>query len=347
MNVNTLVTDKNPSIKIAEFDYNGKQKKIVAYSKKYNNAILLNKEIPIEVLLQKEDKYFNFKKEKTIFFKKIIGSSWDFSFLKYFEFLLTKTGKIFCFFLLFPCILTFSLIKFISQQSKLYSNFFDTNSLLVIILFCICLLIQTIFHEFGHLTAMKKNKLSLSGVGVGIYLTSVVLFVPMYESWLLKRKQRLEIDIAGIIFQLYFIFIVLMVNLFIKSELVNIYILFSTMILLNNFNPFLKYDGYWILSDHLGVYNLHKWIRISIKNMFTNSEELTAVFYKHTIIKIKCYSLITSIFLVFFLFMLFRINVTNITELIVEANIFRLFYTVFIAYFTLLAFKSIIRVLWR
>lgn len=111
-------------------------------------------------------------------------------------------------------------------------------------------------HEFGHVTAAYKNGCRNMSIGMGWYLYFFVFYAELSESWRLSRKQRVLVDAGGMYFQgLYMSMLVL-----IYSQTYSVAIFYCMLILgisfIWNLNPFLKMDGYWIVSDWLGISNL-------------------------------------------------------------------------------------------
>ena len=127
------------------------------------------------------------------------------------------------------------------------------------------MLASSLMHEIGHATACKYFGIKHGNIGIGLYLMFPVLYTDVTEAWKLKRKQRCVIDFAGIYFQMYLLAMLLVIYN------ITMYDILYYMILLMNFNfaltlnPFFKFDGYWMMTDLLGIANLRKkgneWIK--------------------------------------------------------------------------------------
>lgn len=126
------------------------------------------------------------------------------------------------------------------------------------ILFIIILLFSFAFHELGHATAASFYQCKVGGVGIGLYLFRPVLFTDLSYTWKLSNKKRMVVDFGGIYFQIILMNIFLIIFYFGKSTVWAALLLFSILICLFNLNPFLRLDGYWILSDYLEVNNINK-----------------------------------------------------------------------------------------
>lgn len=115
-----------------------------------------------------------------------------------------------------------------------------------------------VIHEFGHATACTRGGVAPSDIGVTIYLVFPAFYSNVNASWLLGRWQRFRVDIGGIYFQLWIgMFYAL---LFFLTRIFIFRFAFFVVIIscLFSLNPFLKYDGYWMLTDLLGVVNLSR-----------------------------------------------------------------------------------------
>ena len=80
----------------------------------------------------------------------------------------------------------------------------------------------------------------------------------------------------------------------------------SVLTVLSNFNPFIKMDGYWIVSDILGVEDLHKLTRDVVSNFFKKNDvnkPLTR-FKRQQKMIILTYILLSIFFMVYFALMI-------------------------------------------
>lgn len=138
----------------------------------------------------------------------------------------------------------------VSARQKLY---IDNVAFLYFFLFgfIICL-----FHEIGHASALSYYGKKAGDIGVGFFLFYPVFYCDVSEAWFLKKNERVVVNLGGIYFEL------LAANLFIISTYMTdnmIYVCLASLILFRtilNLNPFLRRDGYWILSDLTNKPNL-------------------------------------------------------------------------------------------
>jgi putative peptide zinc metalloprotease protein len=124
------------------------------------------------------------------------------------------------------------------------------------------LLIFSMFaHELGHASASSRYGAPARDIGFGLYLVYPVFYNDVTAAWRLTRPQRLVIDLAGVFFQFLVagsylvIYHLTGVQAFYLAA-VSIFFLGLVVLL-----PIFKFDGYWLLSDLLGVPNLSSQIR--------------------------------------------------------------------------------------
>ncbi|MBE6048203.1 MAG: hypothetical protein E7213_07380 [Clostridium sp.] len=201
------------------------------------------------------------------------------------------------------------------------------------------------FHELGHITASKLYGSVPKSLGVGIYFISPVIFVDVDDSWKLKKNQRVIVDLGGVYFQVVYSTLLLFIYfLNYNPVFIILYFMFMTSVIFN-LNPFLKYDGYWFLSDLLGVYNLNKKfpivIRSCIKWIFGKKESfnnLREVWKNNVLITIFLYGLVSIIFYIFFSFKIVMYILSNINVI----NKLNLLSLVLLILFVFIGVKSII-----
>jgi putative peptide zinc metalloprotease protein len=120
------------------------------------------------------------------------------------------------------------------------------------------ILLSNLWHELGHATACRLYGVRNGHIGFGFYLFFPVFYTDVSEAWHLPRLQRAVVDVAGIYFQLIFstgLYILYLItgNLVFLLAFIGI-----AAILLFTLIPFFKFDGYWLVSDLIGVPNLRQ-----------------------------------------------------------------------------------------
>ncbi len=130
--------------------------------------------------------------------------------------------------------------------------------------------ISVTFHEFGHVTAADYYGAEHGGIGGGFYLFSPVYFADVTDIWKLHPKKRIIVNLAGIYFELIVCSIFIIIGTLFNVGSLSIIGLFIVINTLFNLNPFLRSDGYWILTDLLEIPNLYKKSSESLKKMLSS-----------------------------------------------------------------------------
>lgn len=135
------------------------------------------------------------------------------------------------------------------------------------------LFIIILLHEIGHVSAAIKSGIKPRGVGLGFYTVLPVMYTDLTDAWKLNKTNKLKVNLAGIFIQLIIGTILvtcinLSSNLYLKEILNHLYII-NYVIIGINLIPFLKFDGYWILSDLTGISNLIQESNEKALNLFT------------------------------------------------------------------------------
>lgn len=120
-------------------------------------------------------------------------------------------------------------------------------------------------HELGHAFACRHYGGEVPSLGLMLLVFTPVPYCDTTSAWRLRRRhQRVLVGAAGMIVELFIAALAVMVwaatgrDSAINQIAYNIVFLASVGTLLFNLNPLLRFDGYYILGDLLGVANLHQ-----------------------------------------------------------------------------------------
>ena len=129
--------------------------------------------------------------------------------------------------------------------------------------------LSVLFHEFGHLSACQYFDCPHGEIRLGLYLLFPVFYANVSPAWRLQRKARVVVDLAGMYFQLLMtIPVALLFHLTREPVWLLIFLELDAMILFS-LNPFLRFDGYWLCSDLLGVPNLRSRSQLLMKILWS------------------------------------------------------------------------------
>lgn len=140
-----------------------------------------------------------------------------------------------------------------------FANFFSLEG---IVLFVVAIAIVKTIHEFAHAYVAKNFGCKVSTIGVAFLVFYPVLYTDTTDAWkLTDKKQRLLIAAAGMLAELIVAVIATFLWSFLPTgawQTIFTYIAAISWILslFVNLNPLLRFDGYYLLADYLGITNL-------------------------------------------------------------------------------------------
>lgn len=188
---------------------------------------------------------------------------------------------------------------------SIYITFFfetatDSESLEIkVVPFFLWYFVTIIFHELGHVAACKKFTGKNGGMGIGIYIIYPVFFSNISAIWHATKREKIIANLAGIYMQLWFVPIFLIYGIWSNDHF---FVDFSQMLIFISviqILPFVRSDGYWLLSDIFNVSNLLSRSQANIKVFLKNP--ITFLRLKsNTEMAILTYGLINTVFILFF-----------------------------------------------
>jgi putative peptide zinc metalloprotease protein len=119
-----------------------------------------------------------------------------------------------------------------------------------------------IIHELGHAYTATRFGARVPTMGVSLMVLMPMLYTDTTGAWRLRsRKQRLMIDCAGVSAELMVASVSTLLWVMLPDGPVrSVFFVLATsswvMSLVINLNPFMRFDGYYVLSDLLDVPNL-------------------------------------------------------------------------------------------
>lgn len=127
----------------------------------------------------------------------------------------------------------------------------------------LALTVVKVLHELGHAFTAKRYGCRVPTMGVAFLVLWPVAYTDTNEVWLLnERKQRLAVAAAGVATELIIaIWATLAWAALPPGLLKSVAFMLATTTwistLIVNLSPFMRFDGYFLLSDWLGIPNLH------------------------------------------------------------------------------------------
>ena len=117
-------------------------------------------------------------------------------------------------------------------------------------------LLSAIFHECGHATACRYGGGRPGRIGVGIYLIFPSFFTDVTDSYRLGRAGRLRTDLGGLYFNLVFLLALGGAYAATGQEILLLAVAVIHLEMIEQLLPFVRFDGYFIVSDLAGVPDL-------------------------------------------------------------------------------------------
>ena len=117
-------------------------------------------------------------------------------------------------------------------------------------------LVSAGFHECGHAAGCRYGGARPGVIGVGIYLVWPSFFTNVTDSYRLSRAGRLRTDLGGLYFNLVFMLALAGLYAATSAEILLLVIAFTHLEMLEQLLPFVRFDGYFILSDIVGIPDL-------------------------------------------------------------------------------------------
>ena len=117
-------------------------------------------------------------------------------------------------------------------------------------------LVSAVFHECGHAAGCRYGGARPGVIGVGIYLVWPSFFTNVTDSYRLGRVGRLRTDLGGLYFNLVFMLALAGMYVGTSAQILLLVIAVTHLEMLDQLLPIVRFDGYFILSDLIGVPDL-------------------------------------------------------------------------------------------
>ena len=165
--------------------------------------------------------------------------------------------------LILTCLLS-GLFLLAQQWDVFVGQLIDFFSIRGLFYFGLALVIAKIAHELGHAFTAKLYGCRVPEMGIAFLVLWPMLYTDTNETWkLASRAQRLKVAAAGVIVELAIAAIATLAwSLLPPGEIRNLAFVMATTTWISslalNCSPFMRFDGYYLLSDWWGIPNLHE-----------------------------------------------------------------------------------------
>jgi putative peptide zinc metalloprotease protein len=121
--------------------------------------------------------------------------------------------------------------------------------------------LATAWHEIGHATAVRYGGAEPGVMGVGVYIVWPAFYTDITDAYRLGKWGRVRTDIGGMYFNAIFALMAAAAYALTSFEPLLLLVVLQNFAILQQSLPFLRLDGYYILSDLTGVPDIFLRIR--------------------------------------------------------------------------------------
>jgi putative peptide zinc metalloprotease protein len=123
------------------------------------------------------------------------------------------------------------------------------------------------FHECGHAAATRYGGARPGAMGVGVYIVWPAFYTDITDSYRLGRAGRLRADLGGVYFNVVFILATAGAYFATGFEPLLVMIPLQHVEIIHQFLPFLRLDGYYIISDLTGVPDMFSRVKPVLRSL--------------------------------------------------------------------------------
>lgn len=148
------------------------------------------------------------------------------------------------------------------QWDSFIATFLDFLSFDGVLAYGVALVAIKILHELGHAYTATRHGVRVTSMGVAFMVMMPLLYTDVSNAWRLRsRRKRLQINGAGIAVELGLACIATCLWAFLPDGTMRsaAFITATSSWIISlavNLNPFMKFDGYYLLADGLGIANI-------------------------------------------------------------------------------------------
>lgn len=162
------------------------------------------------------------------------------------------------------CLMALVIWKCVGRFDELFAQTTTMLSIANLPLLWGALVVLKAIHEFGHAYACRRFGAQVPEMGIVMIMMTPCAYVDASASWrLMRRRQRAAVALGGMYVESIIAAFAALVWLgtppgFVHDLAFNVIALASVVTVLFNINPLMKYDGYYLFSDLVGVFNLQQ-----------------------------------------------------------------------------------------
>jgi len=177
----------------------------------------------------------------------------------------------------------FSIVIAIGNGGEIARGIGALWSLQGLVIIYLSMIVVVIFHEFAHGLTCRYFGGEVREIGFLLLYFQPAFYCNVSDTWLFpEKRKRLLVTFAGAFMQVFIWALAVMVWRAVAadtliSRVALAVMVFSGVATLFNFNPLMRYDGYYLLSDYLDIPNLRlkaaRYWRGKLKAVFLNVKD--------------------------------------------------------------------------
>jgi putative peptide zinc metalloprotease protein len=128
-------------------------------------------------------------------------------------------------------------------------------------------LLSAAFHECGHAAACRYGGARPGRIGIGIYLIWPVFYTDVTDSYRLSKAGRVRTDLGGVYFNGLVALAATAAYFLTGFEPLLVLVVTEQILILDQFIPWVRLDGYYVVSDLVGIPDLFARIKPVIASL--------------------------------------------------------------------------------
>jgi putative peptide zinc metalloprotease protein len=129
------------------------------------------------------------------------------------------------------------------------------------------MIVSMAFHESGHATACRYGGARPGRIGVGLYVLWPAFYTDVTDSYRLDKIGRLRTDLGGVYFNALFALAAAAAYFLTAFQPLLVLVVSQQLLLVDQFIPWMRLDGYHVVSDLIGVSDLFERIKPVISSL--------------------------------------------------------------------------------
>ena len=174
-------------------------------------------------------------------------------------------------------------------------------------------IVSAAFHECGHATACAYGGARPGVMGAGVYIVWPAFYTDVTDAYRLGKAGRLRTDLGGVYFNVIFILATGAAYALTGYEPILLIIPFQHLEIIHQFLPFIRLDGYYIVSDLTGVPDMFARIKPTLASLIPGRKASDRVTELKNWVRVAVTAYVLSVVpLLLFMFGLMLINAPRI-----------------------------------